>query len=418
MNRVLNLGEGFGLELEYMVVDLDTLDVRPIVDQLIQRENGQLVNEIEGRDVGWSNELALHVIELKNLDPTFPWAQFRPGFRQEVEKINAHLERTFHCQLLPTAMHPWMNPQTDSELWPHGNQVVYRKYNEIFGCSGHGWTNLQSAHLNFSFADEGEFRRLHRALRLTLPLIPVVAASSPFWEGKRGPDLDTRLHVYFNNQKKIPEIMGVGIPEDVFSPEEYENAILKPMYRAIAPYDPQGILQHEWLNSRAVIPKFKYGCLEVRLMDIQECPEQDISLAAFFRRLVEKLISETWTEESQQGAVDSLSLRDLLISAIHYGGQAVFSSPIFLQQFGLRSEKMMGHELIEYLVGQLSDPSSPLGGTSNLREDFQGVKHVLDQGTLAERLIRANGPRVSRASLLPLYQELAKCLKKGVAFSV
>ena len=36
--RVLSLFEGFGIELEYMIVDAETLDVKPIADRLIEAE--------------------------------------------------------------------------------------------------------------------------------------------------------------------------------------------------------------------------------------------------------------------------------------------------------------------------------------------------------------------------------------------
>ena len=46
------------------------------------------------------------------------------------------------------------------------------------------------------------------------------------------------------------------------------------MYRAIDPLDTEGILQEEWLNSRAAIARFDRGAIEIRCMDTQECPER------------------------------------------------------------------------------------------------------------------------------------------------
>ncbi|MBK8203341.1 MAG: glutamate--cysteine ligase [Bdellovibrionales bacterium] len=405
----LGLGQGFGVELEYMVVDIESLDIRPVVDQLIELEVGSIVNEVEGRDIGWSNELALHVLELKNLDPTFPFERLISGFNSEIEKINQHLQKHLNCQLLPSAMHPWMIPEKESRLWPHGNRQIYEKFHEVFGCSGHGWTNLQSVHMNFSFATNDEFRRLHRAVRLILPLIPAFSASSPFWEGRRGPDFDTRLYVYLNNQTRIPEIMGAAIPDDVSSINEYKEHVLEPMYRAISPYDPKGILQHEWLNSRAAIPKFNYGCLEVRLMDIQECPEQDISLVWFFRNLVNQLLSQTWTSEQEQAAIDSYLLKDLLETAATSASRAVFKSHQWLSQFGIDAEILSARELGQELLGRI-------GGSESEAVFSKGVGEILRSGTLAERLVRVTGSLVSPVTLRPIYQKLAECLRNGTRF--
>ncbi|HAL85576.1 MAG TPA: hypothetical protein DCM31_01010, partial [Deferribacteraceae bacterium] len=37
------------------------------------------------------------------------------------------------------------------------------------------------------------------------------------------------------------------------------------MYRDIAPYDPECILQEEWLNSRGAIARFDRKAIEIRL---------------------------------------------------------------------------------------------------------------------------------------------------------
>ena len=65
----LHLFEGYGIELEYMIVDRDTLDVLPVTDRVLEQVAGETVNEVERGPLGWSNELVLHVIELKTNGP-------------------------------------------------------------------------------------------------------------------------------------------------------------------------------------------------------------------------------------------------------------------------------------------------------------------------------------------------------------
>ena len=63
--KAIRLFEGVGIELEYMIVNRDTLDVLPIADELLKTVLGSYGNDYEKENICWSNELALHVIELK-----------------------------------------------------------------------------------------------------------------------------------------------------------------------------------------------------------------------------------------------------------------------------------------------------------------------------------------------------------------
>ncbi len=59
----------YGIEVEYMIIDKDSFDVLPITDKLIYQVANEYLNEIEQGEIAWSNELALHVIELKTNGP-------------------------------------------------------------------------------------------------------------------------------------------------------------------------------------------------------------------------------------------------------------------------------------------------------------------------------------------------------------
>ena len=107
---------------------------------------------------------------------------------------------------MPTAMHPWMDPHAEARLWPHEYNAVYAAFNRIFDCRGHGWSNLQSTHINLPFRGDEEFGRLHAAIRLVLPIIPGVAASSPAADGRLSGLLDSRLDAYRSNARRIPSI--------------------------------------------------------------------------------------------------------------------------------------------------------------------------------------------------------------------
>ena len=250
----LSLFSAVGIELEYMLVDAESLDVRPIADQVMQLEAGKQVSDVEFEDISWSNELVLHVLELKTTDPAPSLAPVAGQMQAHVRRVN-ELAGQLGARLMPTAMHPWMDPFKEMKLWPHDYSPVYECFNRIFDCRGHGWANLQSMHINLPFANDDEFGKLHAAVRLVLPLLPALAASSPFKEGKLTGQLDSRLETYRLNSRKIPSIAGRVIPERAFTQAEYDAMIFEPMFRDIAPHDPEGILQDEFLNARGAIAR-------------------------------------------------------------------------------------------------------------------------------------------------------------------
>ena len=139
MKKPLRLFEGYGVELEYMIVDEDTLKVSPIADELIKKVAGEYVSDVEFGEIGWSNELVLHVIELKTNGPAKSLTNLDSKFFENVININKILEE-FNCMLLPTGAHPFMDPFTESKLWNHEYNQVYEAYNRIFDCRGHGWS--------------------------------------------------------------------------------------------------------------------------------------------------------------------------------------------------------------------------------------------------------------------------------------
>jgi len=403
----LHLFEGFGLELEYMIVDRDSLAVRPVADRVLKQVAGKIVNEIEVGPLCWSNELVLHVLELKTNGPAKSLEGLADRFQTGVWQVHEQLAG-LNGRLLGTAMHPWMDPQRETVLWPHENSPIYTAYNRIFGCQGHGWANLQSLHLNLPFADDAEFGRLHAAIRLVLPLLPALAASSPIVAGAATGLLDNRLEYYRNNQRKIPEIAGQVIPEAVFRRAAYEEQILQATYRAIAPYDPEGVLRAEWLNSRGAIARFERDAIEIRLLDVQECPMADLAIAALVVALVRALCGERWEALRHQQEVPVEPLAELFRRTLQGGGGDLVDEPAYLACFGVADERTSVADLWRRLYEQLE--------TDVPAEYRAPLKLILDRGPLARRILEALPAGFGRAELAAVYRRLADCLLHGEMF--
>ena len=88
----LHLFEAYGVEIEYMIVDAKTLDVRPITDRVLEAVAGEIVSDIEDGEITWSNELSAHVIELKTTEPAGSLAPLPREFNKSVRRINSILE--------------------------------------------------------------------------------------------------------------------------------------------------------------------------------------------------------------------------------------------------------------------------------------------------------------------------------------
>jgi len=404
----LGLFEGFGIEIEYMIVDAEGLSVFPIGDELLKAVAGTYEMEVDRGKLCWSNELALHLIELKTNGPAASLDGLHDAFQRDVGAINALLD-PMGARLMPSGMHPWMEPG-ELRLWPHEDDVIYRTLDGIFDCRGHGWSNLQSVHVNLPFANDDELGRLHAAIRLVLPLIPSLAASSPFVEGRASGYLDTRLEVYRTNADRIPSVTGRVIPEAVFKRSDYE-ALLESIYADLVPHDPKGILQHEWINARGCIARFDRMALEIRLLDVQECPMMDFAVAQAVVGAISALVDQTWTGFDEQASWTEHELEPILRSTIRDADEATIDDDRFLRNFGLGDKgPLHASEVWNHLV---ESPSTSRFRSESARAPLQTI---VEKGCLARRLRDATSASPTRSELAEVYGRLADCLAKGEVF--
>jgi gamma-glutamyl:cysteine ligase YbdK (ATP-grasp superfamily) len=406
-DRELHLFEGFGLELEYMVVDRETLDVRPSVDLLFRDFSGIQVSDVDNGPIAWSNELAVHVIELKTNGPTPDLSWAAHDFHSNVELINRILGR-HGAMLLPGGAHPWMDPGSEMTLWPHDAHEIYDLYNRIFDCRGHGWANLQSAHLNLPFKGDAEFARLHAAIRILLPLMPALTASSPILDGAPSGLLDARLEVYLHNQERLPQLTGRLIPEPVASEAEYEERIFAPIMAAIAPHDPDGIMDKYFLNARGAIARFDRGAIEIRILDTQECPLADCSIARLLIETMKSLAAGQWSDPGRQNAIDTERLRDLFLRVIRDGGEVVVDDPGYLRLFGIDTGMISVMDIWQVLLDRCSASLDVAA--------LDVLTLILSAGCLASRINQALEDDYRRDNLRRVYRRLADSLRQNKVF--
>ena len=405
-----HLFQRFGIELEYMIVDRDTLDIKPIADQLLQDADGKPTDEFNNGPVTWSNELVLHVVEFKCTEPTSDLFQLLQDLKANIAYANLLLEK-YNARLLGTAAHPWMDPARETKLWPMGNAEIYETYDRIFNCKGHGWANLQSMHINLPFYDDEEFAQLHAAIRVILPLLPALAASSPILDQKPSGVLDTRMIYYQKNQQAIPEITGRVIPENVKSKRLYHKKIYDKIAAAVAPHDPKKILDPIWLNSRGCIARFDRGAIEIRILDIQEAPAMDLAIAVFIIHLLKLLTQQKLSDFHTQGQWAIEPLFEILQSTIEKGPDAQINNKEYLKTLGINDEAAKAKDVIANLVEQVA-----LQYPRQMEPWLPHLRRMIALGPLSSRILKVANNEYGRGNLRLIYGELAENLAENKMF--
>jgi carboxylate-amine ligase len=408
--KKLPIFSAYGIELEYMLVDRNSLNPLPVSDKMLKEVAGEFVNEIEKGDIAWSNEVVLHVIELKTNGPVVNFDGLPSKFTENIKSINTILEK-FNGIMMPSAMHPWMNPYLETQLWPHGNSEIYDTYDRIFNCQGHGWSNLQSMHINLPFLDDKEFALLHSAIRLLLPVLPAMAASSPLMDGKLTGLMDTRMETYRNNASIIPSITGLVVPEPVTNQSEYQKHILKPMYKDIAGQDPQGILQDEWLNSRGAIARFDRNSIEIRVLDTQETPLADLAIAELIKAVLKKLTTLEWSDLTRQLEISTPALSDIFLEVIQNAERSVIYNKDYLSLLNFPDKHCDARELWLYLF-----ESVELDDVSDRADIERVLGFIFKNGPLARRIATPLQKRLTKPRLKEVYRVLTECLAQETLF--
>ncbi len=399
--------EVFGVELEYMIVDRDTLAVSPVADELLKKVTGEYISDFENGEIDWSNELVNHVLEIKTHVPAIELTGLDQSFAANVQQIN-ELLKPLNAMLLPTGAHPFMDPFTEMQLWKHEYNEIYNLYNRIFDCRGHGWANLQSTHINLPFQGDEEFKKLHAAIRVLLPIIPALSASTPVLDSKLTGYKDARLETYRHNQKKFPIISGKVIPEAVFTKDEYYEQIFGKIRETIQPYDTENILDQHFLNSRGAIARFDRGAIEIRIIDIQECPAADLAILKTVVEVLKKLVNEDWSSVTDQMSWHEDTLAGIFLDVIRDGENTMIEDKAYLQLLGLEPEPMTAGELWGFLLPEIREQLT--------LQEYQIISKIVGLGSLSSRISNAIGENPDHAKIVEVYRKLSDCLAANQLF--
>jgi hypothetical protein len=267
-------------------------------------------------------------------------------------------------------------------------------------------------HINLPFADDREFARLHAAIRLLLPVLPALAASSPIVESQITGLLDNRLDTYRKNAAQIPSVSGKVIPEPVFTRHDYEQVILERIYRDLAAHDPGGVLRYEWVNARGAIARFDRNAIEIRVLDTQECPLADLAVGAAVVETVRAHVDQAWCDLAHQQAWDVDPLYDIFLQTMAQADRAIIRDRRYLDAFGFpeRGDCLAG-ELWQHLIEALSANNKESGAVWG-----QAWAVLIQHGPLARRILKALGKDSDANAIRQVYGDLCECLSAGKMF--
>jgi gamma-glutamyl:cysteine ligase YbdK (ATP-grasp superfamily) len=383
--------EVLGPEHEFALVDQE-LKILPISDMIIKDYCGKIVNFVEMPIFTFGKELQMHVMELKANSPFKSPVQFEDTMQNAVLTLSQIVQK-HGARLLGTGMHPLLKLK-DTVIWPHYHRKIYHEYSKIFSLNRHGWLNIQSFHLNLPYRRESDGIQMHNLLANLCSYLPAIAASSPIYESKVGPDEDNRLRFYKVNQKEIPSVTADVIPEYATSFRQYKHDVIMNYSEDLAKAGAdKTLLRREWVNSRGVIFRFDRSAIEIRVMDEQECIKSDVALSSFIRAALRGLIAKK-TE---------LLPHALLVNDFNAVIKKGLNAEV-LNPYG-KTAKQVCQSYLD-LASEWAD--------SDEKKFLWIIKRRLENGnlseTIRERVLRRAEKTDLHEAILNIYSRLIKCL--------
>lgn len=400
-----------GLELEYALVDRD-LNVISVADKALALLAGHPTSDAALGAVEFSHEIMDHVLEIKTPAPTKSLAHSEAWLAEGVRRLAALLSDRFDARLLPTGMHPWLDPRK-AKVWARSQQEIYGAYERLFDVHTHGWANVQACHVNLPLGRPEEAAQLINASALLVPYAVALAASTPIHDGELQPAVCNRMAHVLRHQDRLPESMGSMVPEYVTSLAEYRRKVLRPMYAAAARLPGSAPLRGEFLNARAAIVKFQRASLEVRCLDMQECVKMDVAVAAFVRwalaDLTERLLAGTLELPPHAMLVEDLH------AAVKQGTRARVHAPHLAPK--ARRDKQGRAAMQDVLADLLA--RARRHARADERPYLALLDGVIERGNLSERIAAALAPHLSdddgfTDAARRIYVELSESLTENV----
>lgn len=385
---------GFHLEQAFALVGRTSLDPLPLVDEVLSLQCGDRLREVDVGAMRWSNPGPRHSIRLATRNGLNGLYEAREIFSAGAAALRDAAAQV-EGRLLPTGMHPWMEAER-AQCWPHGGDTKDQALIALGGKARHGWANQQGLRVSIPFAGEASFRETFACLRFLSPLLPALAAASPFVEGNPGPALNCRIAAG-RDFLDGPSLM----PRAYSSKGAYENELIVPGRERIrslgvklAPLD---------LCGHLLRADFAAQLIHIDVMDAQESLEADLALCAF------TAAATGWLWHSTSAPRDpwpSPRLADLLEVSLVSAEAGIIGDRDYLDIMGYPERGACRYsELLQFL---LEDRLAADPAVASCAESLAHMRRASLANRMLARL-RQDGETFGPEELFNLYREIVAC---------
>ena len=153
------------------------------------------------------------------------------------------------------------------------------------------------------------------------------------------------------------------------------------------------------------------NALEIRVIDLQECPRADLAIAAAATAVCRALYDGRWAPLEAQQGIDTEALVAMLLACIRDADRALIEDHRYLGLLGFPHPRCEARELWHHLLEACA--ADPLLGA----EHRAVLDTILHAGPLARRILAALGDRFDRPRLHAVYRQLCDCLAQGRLFT-
>ncbi len=333
-----------GVEEEYLLVDLDTLDLATAPPELMERCGAELEGQFSPEFLDCQVEIGTRVCA--------DIAEARDDLKR-LRSTVARVAKDYNLAPIAASCHPFSD-------WRETHHTDKERYNtlsdDLAGVARR--MLICGMHVHVGIPDPDQRIDLMNQMRYFLPHLLAFSGSSPFWRGE-----DTGLNCYrltvFDNLPRT------GLPPRFDSWSEYDRSV-----HALVDLDLIEDSSKIWWDMR---PSSRFPTIEARICDVSPRLETTLTLAALTQALVRALWRLSLRNQRWR-IYDNFLISENRWRAQRYGIEGG------LIDFGAR-EILPFDLLVEELIDLVAEDADILGS----RAEIENMRTILKRGNAAQQ---------------------------------
>ena len=181
--------------------------------------------------------------------------------------------------------------------------------------------------------------------------------------------------------------------------------------RQVAVANGDGIFQEGWLNSRGAIARFHRGAIEIRVLDVQECPLADMAIASLVIATLGTLVELHGDDILRLARLSTTARRKRqLLACARHGLAAKLILPELREAFGVNARVRGARGFWRHILGRFAGDSIPA-------RYAEVIELILRRGNLADRLLAFHRRNGAVRSFPAMLSALTTCLAENKQFN-